>query len=165
MNDDQRLHLQNMITENGVIDQTHLIRELKHSHILRNDINALLMLIKKHKGDADAIRMDAMVDCKFLFTYYTDIYNKIRKNEIDLTILFKFIDVLESIETGRRDQHEASFEVGSLLKQIYVDSALRKAEKLNAETDSADAEFKGPQVNISWRQFKHTNRKSDNSNT
>ena len=31
MNDNQRLHLQNMIAENNVVDQTELIRQLKHS--------------------------------------------------------------------------------------------------------------------------------------
>ena len=38
-----------------------------------------------------------MTECNFLFTYYTDIYNKIRKDEIDLKILFKAFDVLRDI--------------------------------------------------------------------
>ena len=59
-----------------------------------------------------------------------DIYNKIRKDEIDMTILLKFLDVLKKIEDNELDQHEGSFEVGKLLKELYVDSALRKAEKL-----------------------------------
>ena len=36
MNDKQRLQLQNMIKTNNVEDQTELIRNLKHSHILRS---------------------------------------------------------------------------------------------------------------------------------
>ena len=39
MNDNQKLQLQNMITSNNVEDQTELIRDLKHSQILRNEIN------------------------------------------------------------------------------------------------------------------------------
>ena len=40
---------------------------------------------------------------------------------------------LKAIEDGDKDQHEASFTVGKLLKELYKDSALRKADKLNYE--------------------------------
>lgn len=159
MDDNQRLHLQKMIAVNNVEDQTGLIRELKHSHILRENVNNLVMLKAKHLDDHDALNLEAMTECNFLFTYYTDLYNKIRKDEIDLKILFQFIDVLRKIEDGQMDQHEGSFEVGLLLKKIYVDSALRKAEKLNATTGDVEPEYKGPQVDISWKQFKMLNGK------
>jgi hypothetical protein len=154
MDDNQRLHLQKMITANNVEDQTDLIRELKHSQVLRNDINNLVLLREKYKDDLDGLNLEGMVECNFLFTYYTDIYNKIKKDEIDLQILHQFIDVLQKIEEGKLDQHEGSFEVGTLLKKIYIDSALRKAEKLNNGDDSKEIEYKGPQVNISWKQYK-----------
>lgn len=159
MDENQRLHLQKMITANNVEDQTGLIRDLKHSHILRENVNALVMLKAKYQDDPDALNLEAMGECNFLFTYYTDIYNKIRKDEIDLKILFQFLDVLGKIEAGQMDQHDGSFEVGTLLKKIYVDSALRKAEKLNAETGNVEPEYKGPQVDISWKQFKSMNSK------
>jgi hypothetical protein len=161
MDDNQRLHLQKMIAVNNVEDQTGLIRELKHSHILRENVNNLVMLKAKHMDDHDALNLEAMTECNFLFTYYTDLYNKIRKDEIDLKILFQFIDVLRKIEDGQMDQHEGSFEVGLLLKKIYVDSALRKAEKLNAATGVTEPEYKGPQVDISWKQFKMINSKKN----
>lgn len=159
MDENQRLHLQQMITANNVEDQTGLIRDLKHSHILRENVNNLVMLKAKYPDDADSLNLEAMSECNFLFTYYTDLYNKIRKDEIDLKILFQFIDVLAKIEEGKIDQHEGSFEVGTLLKKIYIDSALRKAEKLNAESDKMEPEYKGPQVEISWKQFKTMNTK------
>jgi hypothetical protein len=62
--------------------------------------------------------------------------------------------VLRDIEDGKIDQHEGAFSFGTLLKQIYVDSALKKAEKLNSETGDKEPEYKGPQVNVSWSQFK-----------
>ena len=154
MDENQRLHLQKMIAANNVEDQTGLIRDLKHSQILRENVNNLVMLKAKYLDDADALNLEAMSECNFLFTYYTDLYNKIRKDEIDLKILFQFLDVLSKIEEGKIDQHEGSFEVGTLLKKIYVDSALRKAEKLNVESDKMEPEYKGPQVEISWKQFK-----------
>jgi hypothetical protein len=162
MDDNQRLQLQKMITVNNVEDQTGLIRDLKHSYILRENVNNLVMLKAKHFDDVEALNLEAMVECNFLFTYYTDLYNKIRKDEIDLKILFQFIDVLRKIEDGLVDQHEGSFEVGSLLKKIYIDSALRKAEKLNAETGVLEPEYKGPQVDISWKQFKQMQGKQKN---
>ena len=157
MDDNQRLHLQKMIAVNNVEDQTGLIRDLKHCHILRDNVNNLVMLKAKHFDDPEALNLEAMTECNFLFTYYTDLYNKIRKDEIDLKILFQFIDVLRKIEDGQMDQHEGSYEVGLLLKKIYVDSALRKAEKLNAITGVVEPEYKGPQVDISWKQYKMMN--------
>ena len=163
MDENQRLHLQKMISANNVEDQTGLIRELKHSHILREKVNNLVMLKAKYLDDPDALNLEAMSECNFLFTYYTDLYNKIRKDEIDLKILFQFLDVLNKIEDGKMDQHEGSYEVGLLLKKIYVDSALRKAEKLNAEHGNVEPEYKGPQVEISWKQFKTLNTSKSNS--
>jgi hypothetical protein len=112
------------------------------------------MLKAKYHDDPEKVHLEGMAECNFLFTYYTDIYNKIRKDEIDLKILFKAFDVLRDIEDGKIDQHEGAFSFGTLLKQIYVDSALKKAEKLNAESGEKEPEYKGPQVNVSWAQFK-----------
>jgi hypothetical protein len=154
MDNNQKLHLQKMIATNNVEDNTDLIRQLKHSHILREDVNNLIMLKSTYFDEPDKIHLEGMSECNFLFTYYTDIYNKIRKDEIDLKILFNALDVLRDIEDGNLDQHEGAFEFGNLLKKIYVDSALKKAEKLNAETGEKEPQYKGPQVNISWSQFK-----------
>ena len=77
MDDKARLQLQKMIKANDVEDQTGLIRELKHSHLLQNDINQLLMLMAKYRNDQTKVHEEAISACGFLFTYYTDIYNKI----------------------------------------------------------------------------------------
>lgn len=159
MDDKQRLQLQNMIAANNVEDNTELIRKLKHSYILRQDVNNLLMLKSKYIDNPDQVHLEAMMECNFLFTYYTDIYNKIRKDEIDLKILYKALDVLRDIEESKLDQHEGAFEFGTLLKKIYVDSALKKADKINALTGEPEETYKGPQVNISWSQFKSMTNK------
>ena len=44
MDDKQRLQLSNMIKANNVEDQTGLIRNLRHSQILRNEINNMIVL-------------------------------------------------------------------------------------------------------------------------
>jgi hypothetical protein len=161
MDDNQRLHLQKMIAANNVEDNTDLIRELKHSQILREDVNNLIMLKVKHQNDPDSLHLEGMSECNFLFTYYTDIYNKIRKDEIDLKILFQSLDVLKDIEDGKLGQHDGAYKFGLLLKKIYVDSALKKAEKLNADTGEKEKEFKGPQVEVSWVQFKKMQGRKD----
>ena len=158
MDEKQRLQLQNMIKTNDVIDQTELIRNLKHSQLLRSEINNMIMIKAKYRGDNDKIYEECINDCNFLFTYYTDIFNKVRKDEIDIGILNKFLDVLRRIEDGELDQHEGSFLVGTLLKELYVDSALKKAEKLDELADKSKVEPKKAEVNISWKQFKKMNK-------
>ena len=159
MDDNQRLQLQNMIKANNVEDQTSLIRELKHSQILRNEINTMVKIKAKYGDDADQIYSECAAECSFLFTYYTDIFNKVRKDEIDILILNKFLDVLRQIEDGKLDQHEGSFLVGSILKELYVDSALRKADKLDEQNKEEKIEPKKPEVQISWKQFKAASQK------
>ena len=159
MDDNARLQLNKMIKANDVEDVTDLIRELKHSHLLQTDINALLKLKVIHKNNQDKIHTEGMVACGFLFTYYTDIYNKIRKDEIDLSILNKFLNVLRRIEDGEIDQHDGAFIVGTLLKELYVDSALKKADKLNNVVDDIPLEKRQEPIKISWREFRHLDKK------
>jgi hypothetical protein len=153
MDDKQRLQLQNMIKTNNVEDQTDLIRNLKHSQILRNEINNMIMIKAKYRGDDQKIAEECMNESNFLFTYYTDIFNKVKKDEIDINLLYKFLDILKKIEEGQLDQHEGSFFVGSILKELYVDSALKKADKLNENEEPKPEPIK-PQQNVSWKQFK-----------
>jgi hypothetical protein len=157
MDDKQRLQLSNMIKANNVEDQTELIRNLKHSQILRNDVNNMILLKAKYRGEDEKIYNECVNECNFLFTYYTDIFNKVRKDEIDIGILNKFLDVLRRIEDGELDQHEGSFAVGTLLKELYIDSALKKAEKLDELSEKAP-EPKKAEVKISWKQFKNMNK-------
>jgi len=151
MDDNARLQLQKMIKANDVEDMTGLIRDLKHSVLLRNDINNLILLMSNYGNDSDDLYSAAVTDCTFLFTYYTDIFNKIRKDEIDLKILYRFLDVLRDIENGELDQHEGSFVVGKLLKEMYIDSALRKADKLNEHNVPV---VKVEPKNVNWSSFK-----------
>jgi len=158
MDDKQRLQLQNMIKANNVEDQTDLIRNLKHSQILRNEVNNMILIKSKFRGDDEKITESCMTECSFLFTYYTDIFNKIKKDEIDITILHKLIDVLRKIEDSELDQHEGSFMVGTILKELYIDSAIKKSEKLDQQHENDNLEEKKkPEIKISWNQFKKIN--------
>ena len=97
----------------------------------------------------------AVKECSFLFQNYTDIYNKVLKNEVNTEILNKFLDALELIENGEVDQHEASVKVGAYLKELYVDSALKKAEKNDAKAEENNKDDTVNEiVEISWEEYK-----------
>ena len=161
MDDKQRLQLQNMIKVNNVEDQTDLIRNLKHSQILRNEINNMIMIKAKYRGDNEKITQECMNESNFLFTYYTDIFNKIKKDEIDLKILNRFLNVLRLIEDGELEQEEGSVMVGTLLKEMYIDAALKKADKLTQQNESKEEEIREVKasVNISWKEWSNSNSK------
>ena len=149
MNDLEKLNLQKMITENDVEDNTDLIRTYKHSDKIRKDVETLVNLRDNHKDDLD---FDTQCEnkCFFIFFNYTDIYNKVKKDLVDLSTLYQFLDCLKKVEGGEQDQHEASFEIGKLLKKMYVDSALKKAERLDEEHKVVREEPKS----ISWCEYK-----------
>lgn len=159
MNDNERINLQKMIQENNTENNTNLIRELKHSKQILKDVDNLLNIKQKYarlsKSNPHAFDSMCINKCSFLFNHYTDIYNKVLKDEINLQILERLLNVLHLIEEGQVDQHEGSFEVGKLLKTIYIDSALKKADKLNEQNNiSKDV---NPVKPISWRDYKLNN--------
>ena len=168
MDDDQRIHLQKMIDANDTQDHTEVIRRVKHSSQIHLDVTTMIKLkhdysrlAKSNPKQFDAICVSR---CAFLFTYYTDLYNRLKSGEIDLNLLYKMIKILREIEDGKLDQHEGSFEVGKILKSIYVDSALKRSENLDAE--QAAKEKRGttkaakntrpeiPEKKLSWAEFK-----------
>lgn len=157
MNQTDRLNLQRMINENNVEDFTDDIRQKKHSEPIKKDVRTLVLLKKLYadRARSDPLEFETMCieRCQFLFNNYTDIFNKIRKDELDLDIFMKFVELLKMIEDGKMDQHEAAFQVGTMLKQIYIDSALRKSKHLddkNVTEEKKTVEHK----NISWSQWK-----------
>ena len=161
MDDSQRLQLQKMLSANQVDDCTDKIRSVKHSKQIRSDVETLLKVKREYsrlaKSNYEQFEKICTGRCSFLFNNYTDIYNKVLKDELNLLMLDKILDRLEDIEEGRLDQHEASFEVGKLLKEMYIDSALRKSEKLDKAAQSKEKSKKPsrpPPKKLSWSQFK-----------
>ena len=157
LSNNDKLQLQEMIKTNDVEDKTDLIRATKHSKLIREQVKLLEQLKQDYSElyNSNFQEFDTLTveKCHFLFQNYTDIYNKVLKNEINLDILNKFIDALELIENGEVDQHEASVKVGTFLKELYVDSALRKTEKMDAENSNNDDE-KNDIMEISWSEYK-----------
>jgi cell division protein YceG involved in septum cleavage len=170
MDPEQRIQLQKLVEANETEDHTEVIRRVKHSSQIYVDVTTMIKLkseyarlAKSNPKQFDAICVSR---CAFLFKFYTDLFNRIKTGEIDLNLLFKMIQVLRDIEDGKLDQHEGSFEVGKILKSIYVDSALKRAENLDAEKEAKDkrAAVKSakttrlpiPEKKLSWSEFKNT---------
>jgi cell division protein YceG involved in septum cleavage len=170
MEPEQRIQLQKLIDANGTEDHTEVIRRVKHSSQIYLDVTTMIKLKREYGrlAKSNPKQFDALCvsRCGFLFTYYTDLFNKLKTGEIDLKLLFKMIQILREIEDGKLDQHEGSFEVGKILKSIYVDSALKRAENLDAEKETKDkrAATKAakssrpaiPEKKLSWAEFKAT---------
>lgn len=158
LNNSDRLQLQQMIKANDVEDKTGLIRTTKHSEQIRAEVKKLHELKKKHaelaKSDPTELDNICISNCSFLFERYTDIYNKVFKDEIDLNILDKFLDALKDIEDGNADQHEASVKVGKYLKELYVDSALKKTEKNDLKAAEENDTSSTEPVEVSWQEYK-----------
>ena len=83
------------------------------------------------------------------------------KEIIDINILYRFLDILKSIEDGKLDQHEGSFKVGEILKQIYIDSALREEKNLDKKhkNNSNSKEKVLKPKKISYKEFKKMEEK------
>ncbi len=158
MDDKQRLNLQEMIKAYDADDNTSKIRQLKHSRLIRDEVEKMVYLKKKYNLMAtfETKKFEKIVisHCNFLWTNYTNIFNRIMKDELNLNILRKFIDTLREVEDGKLDQHEASVKIGEVLKQLYIDSALQREKKLNVEDKKRAPKHKKPVNNISWAKFK-----------
>ena len=94
MNSEEKLNLQKMIAANDVVDQTNLIRQIKHSKLISSQVKELVFLKNEYKSIAksnpDEFDRICLSKCSFLFNQYTDIYNKVVKDELDILILENF---------------------------------------------------------------------------
>ena len=158
MNNLEKLNLHKMIDANNVQDCTADIREKKHSQMIREDVTRFIALKTKYArlAKSNPTQFDAMCvsQCSFIFNNYTDIFNKIKKDELNLSILHQLLDVLKKIEDSEYDQHTGAFEVGKLLKAMYIDSALTKAERIDKKTGKKTKPAKPVEKKISWAEYK-----------
>lgn len=141
-------------------DNTDHIRRVKHSYKILHDIRVIEQLKRAnpeiYAGNKDRFREMSMEHAAFLFTNYTDIFNRILKDELNLAIMIRIIKVLEMIEESKVDQQEGSAIVGKLLHELYVDSNLRMTQHL----EEADGNFddskqeKNQGSSVSYKEWK-----------
>ena len=159
IDDETRLKFNELLKESDASDNTEKIRKLKHSSKIKEQVS-IMMDIKKRYSRLDKKTLDKMIDtqCNWLFTHYFNLFNKLRKDELDIQILGQFVNALKAVEDGDMDQHEASVRVGQILKKLYIDSALKKDKKEEARRER---QRKKKPVNrkakLTWAQYKKLN--------
>lgn len=158
MNNSQRIQLDKMIQESGADDNTELIRELKHSDSIEADLRA----IEKVRAENPDVSKESLLaictgEALFLYSNYTSIFYKAVANELNMGIMQRLLDALRSIEDGTADQHEASVRAGQILKELYVDSALQRANTIDENTEAAPTLSEGNAT--SWAEFKALQKK------
>ena len=148
MNEDDRLNLKRMIGQSDFKDNTDAIRKLKHSALIRKDLDTFRSIARTN----DDLYLDTCRSkCAFLYNNYTDIFNRLLKSELDIRIFERLLEALRQIEDGTVDQNEGSVAVGTILKEMYIDSALKHSNNiLDTSVPVSHAESK----EISWKQFK-----------
>jgi len=158
MNTSEKLNLKNLVREYKHESTTDKIRELKHSKKIREDIKKMLELKKKYNRLEDKTRKEIIEkQCDFLYNNYTNIFHKVYNDSIDLNLLNNFLIILKTIEDGKKDQHEASVQVGKILKQIYIDSAVREANMKDKKYNKKKKVSFKKTKNISWKEYKILN--------
>jgi hypothetical protein len=146
LSQNDRFQLKKMLEEHKVEDKTEQIRDQKHSGEIKKNVEIILK-IKNENPTLSKKELENIIlpQCSFLFYNYLELYNILFK-EIDTTIVYKLLNVLEGIEQGTYDQHEGSVVVGTLLKEIYIDSRL-------SETKHEEKEMMKP-LDIHWKDYK-----------
>ncbi len=151
MNPNEVLKLNDMIKEGDCVDNTDTIRQLKHSSLITQNLNSLLRIKKKYKDEHSVVDLkeldeECLKECRFLFDNYTSIYNKLLRDQIDLKVFYRFLYYLKKIEDGELTFYQASYEIGTLLKSMYVDPIVQDREK-----EKSQERIIKP---ISWDEFK-----------
>lgn len=154
MNNEEKLQLKQLLNEMQCENNTENIRKLRHSTLIRDDIRKIDTLRNANPSISnDELYLLCQNQCDFLHRNYNDVFNKLIKNELDLTIMTKFLTVLKLIEDSKVDQHEGSVMIGKILKELYLDSAVKHADNLDKErADEKEPVIEGK--TISWKEYK-----------
>lgn len=139
------------------VDNTASIRKLKHSARIRDEITRLDTIKKANATlratDPEAFFNLAYKECTFLFNHYMDIFTRIIKDEIDMKMMARVLIVLKLIEDEQIDQNDGSVMIGRYLKELYLDSAVRRADNLDSQQET-ETPVKEEGKSISWRDYK-----------
>jgi len=159
----ERLDLKRLLRESDAQDNTAYIRRVKHSLRIRDDILVLAQLKQKehalYVSNEEQFISLAKTKAVFLHENYPDLFKKMIAEELDLNIMGELLTVLKMIEDEKTDQHEGSVMVGKILKELYVDSTLKKCKKMDKNAVEVEPEPKNEGKKISWSQWRNMRTK------
>lgn len=154
MNAQERLDLKKLMQHNDYEDNTVGIRKLKHSDQIMADIMILEHLKKSNKELIETNMNEFKELCQkktpFLFEKYTDIFNRVVKDELDLGLMNQVLVTLKKIENNEIDQQEGSVIVGKMLHKVFVESAL----KYTSPEGDIKPEVKNDGKKMCWKDYK-----------
>jgi len=158
---EDRINLKKLMEDTkGYEDNTAHIRKVKHSEKIRDEIRKMNFLTRHYaelkKDNYPKYIELCQNECGFLFNNYTDLFNRLVKDELDLSIMTQLLTVLKMIEEEKVNQEEGSILVGKVLKKLYLDSAIKRGENIDKENkkiDEKDDETR-PVEKISWGEYK-----------
>lgn len=154
----QSLNMQSLMASDDYVNNTEKIRQLKHSEDILLDIAKICELKKTHSKmkivEEEKFKHLCETSCPFLFTHYNDIFNKVVNDELNLHMMVDFVKMLKQIEEGELDQFDASVKIGTILRDMYVDSAMRRGDKLDAANGVSEKKFVEPKK-MTWAEFKN----------
>ena len=160
MNEKERIELTKMIREYGTEDMTTAIRNAQHSSRIKEDVERIRQLHTEYKRlketNPSQFRRICETRCSFLYENYMEIFNKLVKDQLNYEMMYTLIRILSQIEKGELDQHMASFKVGQILKEMYIDSAIRyeKQEKMKKRRRNKKTNVKPQPKNLTWKEYK-----------
>jgi len=168
LSSEEKLDLKRLLNENECEDNTENIRKFKHSKKIKDDVHQFGYLkerffpksldltslsIEDSKKKQSEFEKLVELNCSFLFNVYPEIYKKMINDELDLNIMIRLVEVLKLIEDNKTNQHEASVIFGRILKELFIDSAIKHGNHLDEKYGKT--ELPVVEKNISWAQFKN----------
>lgn len=156
----ENLPLKSLLDQTDYVNHTETIRRLKHSVLIRDDIRKLDSFKKRNallwESNKELFLETCVEECRFLYNNYMDIFHKMIKDELDMTLMHKLLVILKLIEDGAVDQYDGSVMVGKVLKELYIDSAVKRGDNLDKIYEAEKPKLiEGKEV--SWKQYKRLN--------
>lgn len=153
MNAEERLQLNAMIQQNNTVDNTEQIRKYRHSAGLIADTHRLVDLMAENFDDPQKVHNCAVSECPTLYNFYPKIFHQLRKSEIKLEMWLECLYELKAIEDNKTDQHEAAFDIGKKLLDVFYNATVTRGEKIDAAQPKP--ELRKP-LDIHWSDFAKT---------
>lgn len=155
----ERLDLKRILSNSSDYQNTtELIRHVKHSSKIQKEVMDLVAWMDAQPETTDFedsnVELEAQTAVPCLYGLYPDIFKKVLHREIDFKILDRLIQILRGIEEGSVDQHEGSVLVGNVLKEMYLDSAVRHGANLDKKYKNDKKPDPLPEKPISWKAYR-----------
>ena len=149
--------------ERDYVDNTDGIRRLKHSDLIAADMKKMEELKESHASmranSPDDFASLCQKKCSFLFNAYTDIYNRLFKDQLDVNLMLEALRTLKQVETGKINQQEGSILMGKLFYKVFVSNAIKHEDSTNnVPVSSTDTDNSSgcDENKITWREYKQS---------